>query len=173
MCAMAVGCGVGIWAAAAAAKEPDLKLYTDPEHVDADFQFQGEYAGTVSQPGGGKKRLGAQVRALGDGAFRTMFFGGGLPGDGWDGKTIIQKAPSTDDSTPDDAKLDGEQGRHRPGLQGGLRRPDAGRPDGRRREVRAGAGQSPQPDAGGQAAGRGDRALRRQRHGRVADRAPS
>ena len=93
----------------AAAKEPALKLYTNPEHVDADFQFQGEYTGTVSQPGGGKTRLGAQVRALGDGVFRTMFFAGGLPGDGWDGKTIIQKAPSTDDSTPEDAKREGNK----------------------------------------------------------------
>ncbi len=135
--ALAVGYGGGAWVGGATAKEPALKLYTDPEHVDADFPFQGEYAGTVSRPDGGKTRLGAQVRALGDGVFRTMFFAGGLPGEGWDGKTIIQKAPSTDDSTPEDAKSRGEQGRHRPGLQGGLRRPDAGRPDRRRREVRA------------------------------------
>ena len=108
-CVLAAGYGVGTWVAGATAKEPALKLYTDPEHVDADFQFQGEYAGTVSQPDGGKTRLGAQVRALGDGVFRTMFFAGGLPGDGWDGKTIIQKAPSTDDSTPEDAKLEGDK----------------------------------------------------------------
>ncbi len=38
-----------------------------------------------------------------------MFFAGGLPGDGWDGKTIIQKAPSTDYSTPADAKLEGDK----------------------------------------------------------------
>jgi len=107
--ALIVGCGVGVRDARATAKEPALKLYTDPEHVDADFQFQGEYAGTVSQLDGGKTRLGAQVRALGDGVFRTMFFAGGLPGDGWDGKTIIQKAPSTDDSTPEDAKREGNK----------------------------------------------------------------
>ena len=34
---------------------------------------------------------------------------GGLPGDGWDGRTIIQKAPSTDASTPADAHLEGER----------------------------------------------------------------
>jgi len=99
----------GTWVAEVTAKEPALKLYTDPEHVDADFPFQGEYVGTVSLPDGGKTKLGAQVRALGDGVFRTMFFAGGLPGDGWDGKTIIQKAPSTDDSTPDDAKREGNR----------------------------------------------------------------
>ena len=107
LCALIVACGVAAWNARATAKEPTLKLYTDPEHVDADFQFQGEYVGAVSQPDGGKTRLGAQVRALGEGVFRTMFFAGGLPGEGWDGKTIVQKAPSTDDSTPEDAKLEG------------------------------------------------------------------
>ena len=107
-CVLAVGYAAA-GTAGATAKEPALKLYTDPEHVDADFQFQGEYRGTVSQPDGGKTGLGAQVRALGDGVFRTMFFGGGLPGEGWDGKTIIQKAPSTDDSTPEDARREGNK----------------------------------------------------------------
>src|SRR5208282_1185940 len=108
-CTLAIGCGGEASVAGETADEPALKLYTDPEHVDVDFQFQGEYAGTVSKPDGGKTRLGAQVRALGDGVFRTMFFAGGLPGDGWDGKTIIQKTPSTDDSTPEDAKREGDK----------------------------------------------------------------
>jgi len=69
-CALAGGYGFGAWVAAAVG-EPALKLYTDPEHADADFPFQGEYAGTVSKPDGGETRLGAQVRALGDGVFRT------------------------------------------------------------------------------------------------------
>jgi NAD(P)-dependent dehydrogenase (short-subunit alcohol dehydrogenase family) len=76
---LAIELARGAWAVEAKRKKPALKLYTDPEHVDTDFQFQGEYAGTVSQPGGGETRLGAQVRALGDGVFRTMFFEGGLP----------------------------------------------------------------------------------------------
>jgi len=87
-------------AAEPAVKKPELKVYSDPERVDADFNFQGEYASATA-------KLGAQVRALGNGTFRTMFFAGGLPGDGWDGKTIIQKSPSTDTTTPADAKLDG------------------------------------------------------------------
>ena len=106
VCLFALGLGGAAWAAAPAAKKAPLKVYTDPEHADADFKFQGEYAGAV-QPGGAK--LGAQVRALGDGLFRTMIFAGGLPGDGWDGKTIIQKAPSTDGATPSDAKLEGDK----------------------------------------------------------------
>ncbi len=83
-----------------AAAKKEMKVYSDPDHTDADFKFQGEYAGD---------KLGAQVRALGDGNFRTMFFAGGLPGAGWDGKTIIQKAPSTDSTTPADAKLEGDK----------------------------------------------------------------
>jgi hypothetical protein len=76
----------------------EMKVYSDPDQIEGELKFQGEYAGP---------NLGGQVRALGNGLFRTMFYLGGLPGDGWDGKTIIQKAPSTDDSTPDDARLDG------------------------------------------------------------------
>jgi hypothetical protein len=86
----------------AAANAAEMKVYSDPAQTDADFKFQGEYAGSDA-------RLGAQVRALGHGAFRTMFFAGGLPGDGWDGKTIIQKSPSTDSSTPADARLEGDK----------------------------------------------------------------
>ncbi len=91
--------------AAGQANKPDFHVYTDPSHVDEDFRFQGEYSGTVSQDGRTVK-LGAQVRALGNGTFRSMFFAGGLPGDGWDGGTIIQKAPTTDTTTPGDAKLE-------------------------------------------------------------------
>jgi hypothetical protein len=96
-------------AADAAAKKTEFKVYSDPERVDSDFKFQGEYTGAVAQGNGAAAKLGAQVRALGNGAFRTMFFVGGLPGDGWDGKTIVQKAPTTDTTTPADAKLEGEK----------------------------------------------------------------
>jgi len=85
--------------AAGQANKPDFHVYTDPSHVDEDFRFQGEYSGTVSQDGRTVK-FGAQVRALGNGTFRSMFFAGGLPGDGWDGGTIIQKAPTTDSAKP-------------------------------------------------------------------------
>jgi Domain of Unknown Function (DUF1080) len=106
-CVFAFECGGALWAAEPT-KAP-LKVYTDPERADADFKFQGEYVGEITQVDGTKARLGTQVRALGDGAFRTMFFAGGLPGDGWDGKTIMQKAPSTDAMVPADAKREGDR----------------------------------------------------------------
>ncbi len=102
---VAGGLALAASAAETPAKKPELKCYTDPEHVDADFAFQGEYSGTVTNPDGTTAKLGGQVRALSDGAFRSMFFVGGLPGDGWDGRTIIQKAPTTDTTTPADAKI--------------------------------------------------------------------
>lgn len=94
---------------AAWSSEGALKVYSDPAHVDADFQFQGEYVGQIAKADGTKARLGGQVRALGDGRFRTMFFPGGLPGDGWDGKTFIQKAPSTDSAVPTDSLREGDK----------------------------------------------------------------
>jgi hypothetical protein len=123
VCAGALGLGAMTWADEPAAKKalpaaktakpakkkvPPVKFYTDPRQTDADFKFQGEYVGELTQADGAKVKLGAQVRALGDGNFRTMFFPGGLPGDGWDGKTIIQKAPSTDSMVPTDAKRAGD-----------------------------------------------------------------
>ena len=107
--ALAVGHGGAAGAAGPAKKQPALKVYTDPQEVDADFKFQGEYVGAIAQPNSTQAKLGAQVRALGDGRFRTMFFAGGLPGDGWDGKTIIQKAPSTDAMIPADATRTGDK----------------------------------------------------------------
>jgi hypothetical protein len=60
----------------------DKKVWTDPADpsLPADFQVQGEYAG------GG---TGAQIIALGGGAFQAVVYPGGLPGAGWDGKSKI------------------------------------------------------------------------------------
>ncbi|HIM67884.1 MAG TPA: hypothetical protein EYM45_04900, partial [Verrucomicrobia bacterium] len=53
----------------------------DPAKADADYAFQGEYAGVLA----GQFDVGAQVIALGGGKFRLVLYPGGLPGAGYDG----------------------------------------------------------------------------------------
>ena len=57
--------------------------YTDPAKTDADFPYQGEYAGELKTDKGDVK-IGMQVIALGGGKFHAVAYHGGLPGDGWD-----------------------------------------------------------------------------------------
>ena len=65
--------------------------YTDPEKTDADFPYQGEYAGTI-KTGEGEIKIGLQVIALGKGKFQAVGFEGGLPGDGWSRGDTIRSA---------------------------------------------------------------------------------
>ncbi len=58
----------------------------DPTQADADFGYQGEYAGWCWQ-GRGWMHGGLQVVALGNGKFDGKFYRGGLPGQGWDRTT--------------------------------------------------------------------------------------
>ncbi len=62
-------------------------VYIDPAKTDADFPFAGEYVGEMTNEAGEKIHGGVQVIALGAGKFHAVSYAGGLPGDGWDGKT--------------------------------------------------------------------------------------
>ena len=66
-------------------KKTPQPTFLTPAEAGPDYTVQGEYAGTVA----GDMKIGVQVIALGDGAFQAVFYPGGLPGDGWDGKVRI------------------------------------------------------------------------------------
>lgn len=63
-----------------------------------EFKLQGEYSGQIRTEDGTEK-VGIQVIALSEGNFRAVGYPGGLPGEGWDGKTKI----------PAEAKLAGNE----------------------------------------------------------------
>ena len=66
----------------ALAAEDDPKTFLSPEQAGPDYAIQGEYVGQVEAENG-MGRWGAQVIAIGDGAFTLVGYEGGLPGDGW------------------------------------------------------------------------------------------
>jgi hypothetical protein len=99
---LAAGLGLGLVATCGARDAGDT--FTDPEKAGSDFATQGEYRGTA-----GEKKLGAQVIGQGDGKFAVVFYDGGLPGAGWDGKTKV-KATGKREDTKVTVEGDGWQG---------------------------------------------------------------
>ena len=79
---------IAVAVTAPAADRPKAETYLTPETAGPDFLIQGEFTGKKDQ--GPDKTLGAQVIALGKGAFRAVLLPGGLPGSGWDAKTLIE-----------------------------------------------------------------------------------
>jgi hypothetical protein len=68
----------------APAQHSDAERPTESE-IDADFPFQGEYAGLTYTARLGCECAGLQVAALGDGQFRAVQYRCGLPGNGFNG----------------------------------------------------------------------------------------
>lgn len=76
-----------------AAPKDEVPVWTDPKKADVHPQFavQGEYLS-----GEGESKKGIQVAALDGGKYHVLTYGGGLPGDGWDGiepvATLVDEA---------------------------------------------------------------------------------
>jgi hypothetical protein len=75
------------------AQQAKDSFFTSPESAGPDFIIQGEYIGETT----GKGKIGAQVIAEGDGTFVVHLLSGGLPGEGWDRKSIVTASARTAD----------------------------------------------------------------------------
>ena len=80
-------------------KKKERIALAEPKEVakDPDFAIQGEYEGTIKLNSGDKK-IGAQVIAKGLGEFDVKITVGGLPGAGWDGKTVMRATAKRTDA---------------------------------------------------------------------------
>ncbi|MBI1347813.1 DUF1080 domain-containing protein [bacterium] len=84
----------GLFLSPVEAQQSKVKTaYLSPEAAGADFEVQGEYVGELNG-----QKYGAQIIARGDGKFEGVLLAGGLPGEGWDGKSKNMLEGSTVDS---------------------------------------------------------------------------
>ena len=81
---------LGLAAAPSVAQKKERVAVADPEKAkaDPDFAVQGEYEGELTTKDGKAHKFGGQVVAQGNGKFALKLFYGGLPGTGWDGKSV-------------------------------------------------------------------------------------
>jgi len=75
-------CLLVLIASATHAADPKAVVFTDPKKAGIEFELQGEYLGEIDTDNG-KRPMGVQLIALGEGKFRGVGFHGGLPGAGW------------------------------------------------------------------------------------------
>ncbi|MGY8767672.1 MAG: 3-keto-disaccharide hydrolase [Pirellulales bacterium] len=66
--------------------DPNKFAITDPNAVDTDYHYQGEYYGSLINSRNCGETTGLQVIARGDGKFDAVLYQGGLPGNGWNGE---------------------------------------------------------------------------------------
>ncbi len=99
-----------VFSSAVTAQDTKPFVSADPQNVDDDFAFQGEYAGLILPDRGGPsslyRQVGVQVVALGNGKFDAVQFDFGLPGAGWDRRERVRMSGTREGSV---LELKGEQ----------------------------------------------------------------
>ncbi len=84
--------------------EGKAPAYLTVETAGPDFPIQGEYVGPADASA---QKLGAQVIALGNGEFQAVFLAGGLPGEGYDGKSRVE-VPGKSGTAAGEASFSGD-----------------------------------------------------------------
>lgn len=81
--------------------KPARVAFTSPADAGPDFALQGEYSGSI-----GDMKAGAQVIAMGNGAYEAVVYPGGLPGHGWNGTDKLKLKGPADKLAGDSISLE-------------------------------------------------------------------